>query len=854
MKLPALELGTPLVHALNSRTMPLTTTPRTRSTAAAYFLVTLLLPCSLLASLELVRPSNDPDCLTVIGRNAETVVVVDTNDYPVVQLAANLFADDVQRVTGHRLSVTNTPSAPQIVIAGTLGHSTFIDQLTANGKLKNLDQIHDRWDATLMQFVQQPFPGVERALVIVGSNRRGTAYGLMQLSEKIGVSPWYWWADVPVPHRDTLALKLSAPQTDAPGVKYRGIFINDEDWGINPWAAHTFDPEFKNIGPKTYEKVFELLLRLRLNYIWPAMHACSKEFGSVPENVALADKFAIVAGSSHCEPMLCNNVHWNERAKGKWNYSLNHDAIHSYWETNTMARSSEEAVWTLGIRGIHDRAMETPPTKLPDQINLVDQVIKDQRALLDQYVTKQWGPVAQCFVPYKEVLPIYDAGLQVPDDVTLVWVDDNFGYIRRFSAPAERQRPGGAGIYWHISYYGSPHSYTWINTTAPALMWEELHKAWENDTRNLWVINVGDIKPMEIGIDYYAHLAWNPDAFNLGAQRQFLHDFAGQNFGKKSTQRITDLLMEFYRLGTIHKPELMNRAWALSLPPARATALEGDYKTLLKNESSLAAAIPAGDRDAYTELIGFPVRVLGSAGLIFMADRKIQQGKDVAANTNKIQQLRAGLEAQVGNFNTNIAAGKWNRMMPGLVTGRFLTAWSSQVRWPWGERASVSTNAHEAPPDQVWRDAATADRQFAQGAAHWSVVEGLGPSGRAMALQPASLTSSWKEGDTNAPALEYRFATKGGEATAFIEFLPTFRIYPGMKLRVAVGVDNQPPMLIEVPGSSGDENETGEVRSAAVQDNYTRARIPLPGLAAGKHTFTIRAVDPGAVIDRVLLP
>lgn len=785
------------------------------------------------------------------------MVVVDAKEFPVVQLAANFFADDVQRVSGHRLVVTNAPAAaPQMIIVGTLGQSALIDKLAGEGKLAELDKIRGRWEATLWQVVPNPFPGVDRALVIAGSDRRGTAYGLMRFSEKIGVSPWYWWADVPVQHHNALAIKISAPQVDAPTVKYRGIFINDEDWGINPWAAKTFDPKFKNIGPKTYEKVFELMLRLRLNYIWPAMHACSREFGSVPENVALADKFGIVAGSSHCEPMLCNNVHWKEAEKGRWNYSLNRDAIHAYWEENVKARGAEEAVWTLGIRGIHDAGMETPPTDLPGKISLMSEVFRDQRELLDQYASKQWGPVAQCFVPYKEVLPIYDAGLQVPDDVTLVWVDDNFGYIRRLSAPPERKRAGGSGVYWHISYYGSPHSYTWINTTAPALMWEELHKAWENDAHNLWVINVGDIKPMEIGIDYFSQLAWNPDGFSLGAQRQFLHDFAAKIFGETSAPVMTDLLMEFYRLGTVRKPELMDRDWTFSLTPERAGQLEADYNNLLKREKSLSDTVPPAIHDAYTELIGFPARVLGTAGLIFMADRKVQEGMDAPANENEIQRLRNDLEAQVRNFNTKLAGGKWNRMMPGLVTGRDLTRWSSQVRWPWGETAPahVVANKDEPPADQAWRDAASADRQTLQGAARWSAVEGLGPSGRAMALQPASLDASWKADDTNAPALEYDFTSKGGAAAAFVDFLPTFRICPGIKLRVAVGVDNQPPSLIEVPGSSGAENETGAIRSLAVQNNYTRARVPLPGLAAGKHTFTIRAVDPGVVIDRLSLP
>ena len=831
-----------------------------KSILKIFIIVGLLSPWFLPAEPDanvsvLAKASDAADTITIAGGKTETALVVEGEDYPVVHLAAGLFADDVQRVTGHRLSVTNTVvGARQLILAGTLGKSALIQKLVADGKLKEVDKIQGRWEGTLTEIVAKPFPNVERALVIVGSDRRGTAYGLTRLSQLIGVSPWYWWADVPVRHQDALALKVSAPSTDAPAVKYRGIFINDEDWGMNPWASKTFDPQFGNIGPKTYERVFELLLRLRLNYIWPAMHAVSKEFGSTPENYLLADKYGIVAGSSHCEPMLCNNVHWKESEQGRWNYSLNRDTIHSYWEDNVKARGSEEAVWTIGIRGIHDAGMESPPRDVPGRIDLMTEVFHDQRELLDKYVTKSFGPVAQCFVPYKEVLPIYDAGLKVPDDVTLVWVDDNFGYIRRLSNPAERTRPGGAGVYWHLSYYGGPHSYTWIDTTAPALIWEELHKAWENDARNLWVINVGDIKPMEIGIDYFSKLAWSPDTMPLGGQEKFLHDFAAKTFGDKFAGRAGHLLKNFYRLGTVRKPELMDRSWALSLTPERAAQLETDYQGLLNQERSLARAVPVNARDAYTELVGFPVRVLGESGQIFLADRKIQEGQNVLDNERRLAGLREDLEAQVGNYNTNVAGGKWNRMMPGLVTGKNLVAWSSQVRWPWGESTNSRPVVSSQITEQNWRGAARWDRVSNPSQCGWNAVEGLGPSGNAVALLPVDSKVSWAENDSGAPTLEYEFKSKAGDAEAWIDFLPVFRLYPGMKLRVAVSVDSGAPQIVEVPGSSGAENENGQIRSMAVQDNYVRAHVSFPALAAGRHTFKIRAMDPGAVIDRIHLP
>ncbi|MTV36261.1 glycosyl hydrolase 115 family protein [Duganella radicis] len=802
--------------------------------------------------------SAEPGAFSLVRGTSVAAVAVDAGDDPLVQFAARMFAGDVARVSGKRPAVlARAEGGRQLLIAGTLGQSRLIDQLAAEGKLKALDQIRGRWEATVTQMVERPFPDVERALVIVGSDRRGAAYGLLQLSEQIGVSPWYWWGDVPVRSRSVLAIRSPGPEVTMPEVRYRGIFINDEDWGMHAWAKQTFEPEAGGIGPKTYEKVFELMLRLRLNYIWPAMHEVSREFHSVRENIVLADKYGIVAGASHCEPMLYNNVHWNQKERGPWNYLTNRDAIFKTWEEQASARGGMEAVWTLGIRGIHDQGMQTPPGDMPGKLKVMKQVIQDQRSLIRQHVTPKWGTVAQAFVPYKEVLPIYDAGLALPEDVTLMWTDDNFGYLRRLSSPEERQRSGGAGVYWHLSYYGGPHSYLWINSTAPALMWQELHKAWENEARTMWVINVGDIKPMEIGMDYFARFAWKPTASGPDSQPRFLRAFAAEHFGETLAPAVADLLTEFYRLGTIRKPELMIRSWALSLPRDQAVELSGSYARLLARETALAAAIPTAMRDAYFEMIGFPARVLGATGVIFMADRAVQLNEQPEAHAAEIARQRIFLEQQVAAYNDTVANGKWKGMMPGLVTAQNPGAWNSQVRWPWGEQPrQAASPASSLDEGRIWRAAAEMVLQSGSGVARWTPIAGLGHTGRAVALKPAGLSSSWEAGDSKAPtlALQFEVGSSAASGEVLIDFMPTFRLYPGRKLRVGVMVDRQAPVLVEVPGSGGQEDESGSIRQEGVQNNFVRARIPLPALSPGKHELKIQAVDPGVVIDRISLP
>ena len=813
--------------------------------------ILLLVPNLLYLQIELSKYFvKSESVFPIVSPNRKSTIYYDKADFEVVEKTVKLFANDVQMVTGVKPNIITSKSEPvdNIIIIGTIGKNQLINELVLSKKL-SVDSLKNQWEKFIIKTIEDPFPEVKKALVIVGSDRRGTAYGTFTVSEAIGVSPWYWWADAPVAKHTELAIKNINFISNSPSVKYRGIFINDEDWGIFSWAKKTFDPVFGNIGPKTYEKVFELMLRLRLNLIWPAMHECTTEFELIPENIHLADQYGIVVGSSHCEPMLCNNAKWNEHKRGPWNYSLNRDTIQKYWKENVKSRRNYEAVWTLGIRGIHDRGMQKPPDENLDRINLVQQVFKNQQQLLSNYVTAKWGEVTQCFVPYREVLPLYDAGLKVPEGVITIWTDDNFGYIRRLSTPEERKNLGGSGIYWHLSYYGQPHSYIWINTTAPALMWEEFTKAWENDARKLWVINVGDIKPMEIGIDYFSKMAWNIHQMGPDSQPIFLRSFSEKHFGKTFAEPVSALLSEYYRLGTIRKPEEMNRDWALSLSINRAEQLKRDYKKLLNNEKELAKAIPSEIHDSYFELVGFSARIMGFTGLLFLADRDGLLSGDTIKSNQEVTNLYSYIQKQVDYYNHNIANGKWNYMMP-YETYKDLPEWYSLVSWPWGEK-SKSIDHSKIQPNRIWRAASSADSVSSLNNVKWAEVDGLGSTGKALVLKPATLSSSWSLGDYSAPSLNYKFKTNGNEEDVLIDFLPTFRICYGYKLRVAFRVDNLPAECIEIPGSNGIEDEIGKIRSKNIVNNCSQVKYRLPKLSKGEHYFRIYAVDPGVVIDKI---
>ena len=768
--------------------------------------------------------------LVVSGTTAD--VYVDPHDFKLASIAAGLLCDDVNRVSGLKPNLKHEAAelGRQAVIVGTIGHSALIDQLAAAGKI-SIAPIAGKWETYAIQVVDHPLPNVESALVIAGSDRRATAYGVFDLSQAIGVSPWYWWADVTPVHQDTLIINTGAAIEGPPSVKYRGIFINDEDWGLEPWAAKTFEPEQGNIGPKTYAKVFELILRLRGNYLWPAMHPVSTEFARIPANITLADDWGIVMGASHTEAMNRNNVLWPKEGTGPWRYDTNRANLLAYWEAWAKLRGQYEAVWTLGIRGVHDSAMLGPPD--PDEKKkIVENAINDQRDLLKKYVSPDLTKVPQLFAPYKEVLALYQRGMKVPDDVTILWTDDNFGYIRQLSTPTEQKRQGASGIYYHISYLGSPRSYTWLNTTPPALIWEEMTKAYDYGADRIWVCNVGDIKPGEIGMDFWLRLAWNVHAYDNHTVGNYLTDWATREFGAEQAPAIASVMSEYYRLGFIRKPETMDTN---SFDASEAARRIAQFDSLTQQADAINDQLPAEKKNAFYELVLYPVRICDLVSHVYLAP-------DHEAALNKIG-------SETDYYNTKLASGKWHQMM----TEKGTTLSSFAFKWPRNIAAPSTQTAAQPTEDCYCVAAEHFARNMARNGAQWQTITGLGRTANAVAVFPTTTASITDPAQipTQSPELDYDFTTtNSGPYQVGVYAIPTHRINAMRGLRYAVAIDNEPPQIIDFDQSSSNNSKAWQ-EDVIRNTNLTSTTHTIA--AAGNHTLKIFMVDPGVVLEKFIV-
>lgn len=596
-------------------------------------------------------------------RSGQSVTVAcDNTEEKVVQTALQLFARDYETVFSAPATISVNHGG---IIVGTVDKSPLIAATGVDiSDLKSKNQA----------FLISVLPGGR--LLVAGSDSHGTAYGIMELSRLIGVSPWEWWADVTPEKKEAFHLAADYKMVQSPSVEYRGIFINDEDWGLMPWSSLNYEPWYKpgRIGPQTNERIFELLLRLRANTYWPAMHECSVPFFLTPGNREAAEKFGIYIGGSHCEPMACSTAgEWSRRGKGDYDYVKNSSSVCHFWEERLKEVSGQEILYTVGMRGVHDGQMQGAKT-VEEQKAVLERVLKDQRDLLRKYVNKDVEAIPQVFIPYKEVLDIYRAGLEVPEDVTLMWCDDNYGYIKHFPTEVERTRKGGNGVYYHVSYWGRPHDYLWLGTFSPALLYQQMKEAYDRGIQKIWILNVGDIKPIEYQTELFLDMAWNIDQVIEEGVSGHLCNFLKREFGEAIGEDLLPVMMEHYRLSYIRKPEFMGNTreeeyytnayrivkdmpWSRSYINKR---LE-DYQVISDKVEKLASRIQQDRQDAYFQLIKYPVQATAEMNKKMLYAQFARHGE---MNWNKSDAAYDSIASLTRIYNIGIRNnGKWHRMM-----------------------------------------------------------------------------------------------------------------------------------------------------------------------------------------------
>ncbi len=593
------------------------------------------------------------------------------DDQATLRLAAGMLGRDLERISGLAapLATRLRDCARRCIVVGTADSRQVRDVAKALGV--DLAPLAGQAERYLRAAGQAEGHSV---LLIAGADRRGAVYGVVDLTRELGVSAWEWWADVAPRPRRGITVDGTARLSPAPSVAQRGIFINDEDWGLQPWAART-DPA-GDIGPATYARVFELLWRLKANLIWPAMHDSTTPFYQVPGNAGMADDYAIIVGTSHAEPMMRNNVREWPKSSGAFNFFTNRERLLAYWQQRIDEVKGYENVYSLGLRGVHDSAMEgaTSPEHARDTLA---QVFSLQRGMLGRALGKPPERIPQAFTMYKEVLDYYNLGLQVPGDVTLVWPDDNYGYLSQLGTPRDRRRPGGSGIYYHLSYWGRPHDYLWLGTTHPALVRDQLQRAWALDARRLWVVNVGDIKPAEYLVQYFLDAAFDARVLEQEPVRH-LQAWAGSQFGAEYGAGIAGLMWEYYRLAWERRPEFMG--WSQTEPtrPTRTTGYlrsggeEAErrlaaYRALAAQAEALGARLPPELRDAYFELVLYPVRSGTNLNtrilkLDLAAGYAQQQRPSANLYARQAREAHAAIIADTAAYNA-LAGGKWKGIM-----------------------------------------------------------------------------------------------------------------------------------------------------------------------------------------------
>jgi Glycosyl hydrolase family 115/Gylcosyl hydrolase family 115 C-terminal domain len=588
-----------------------------------------------------------------------TTIYTDSSDYFVVNKSASLLQHDIKMVTGQQPALVHTlPSAEKnMIVIGSIDSSAVIQQLVKEKKL-SIARLKGKWEAYELRVIHQPFKGVNNALIIVGSDRRGTAYGVFTLSKQMGVSPWYWWADVPVKKKNEVYVKQGTYYYGPPAVKYRGIFLNDEAPSLSGWVHE----KYGGFNHLFYDKVFELMLRLRANYLWPAMWGSAFNNDDTL-NPIMANKYAIVMGTSHQEPMNQATEEWRRGHYGAWNYQTNDSTLRAFWKQGIENMDHRETIVTIGMRGNGDKPMTEG-----SNIALLERIIHDQRKIIAEVTGKPASETPQDWALYKEVQDYYDKGMRVPSDVTLLFSDDNWGNIRRLPLLKDSLRPGGFGMYYHFDYVGTPRNYKWLNTNQIERVWEQMHLAYEYHVRQIWIVNVGDLKPMEFPISFFMDYAWDPHQWPARKLPDYTIQWAREQFGDTYADEIANILNKYTKYNSRRKPELLSPDTYSLDDYNEAARVKDAYDKLEKESDSIYHALPENYRPAFYQLVQYPVAACANLNDLYITVERnrlyASQGRALTNDLADSARMMFKKDSLLSYYyNKVMENGKWDHMM-----------------------------------------------------------------------------------------------------------------------------------------------------------------------------------------------
>ena len=779
-------------------------------------------------------------------------ILFDGNDDGGVGMAVGNLCADFERVCGVKSQCVGSPEK-ECVIVGTLG-SSFILQMVKNGKLPVRD-LQGKREKYLLQVIESPLPGVEKALVIAGSDKRGAIYGVYELSRQMGVSPWYWWMDVPMEKHHDVYINKGVYTDGEPKVEYRGIFINDEWPSCGNWA-HS---KFGGFNSKMYKHVFELILRLKGNFMWPAMWA-SAFFDDDKENGVLANKMGIVMGTSHHEPMDLAQRDWKRRGEGAWNFQTNKEGLLKFWKSGIERSKNWETAITLGMRGDGDKPMD----ESDDNRKLLENVVGEQRKLITDVMGKDACKKPQVWALYKEVQDYYDQGMRVPDDVTLLLCDDNWGNVRRLPTLDAPKRKGGYGMYYHFDYVGGPRSVTWLNTNSIPRVWEQMNLTYHHGVDKLWIVNVGDLKSMEYPIQFWFDMAWNPDSFNPNNLVAHSVEFCKSVFGEEYAEEAARLLRTYTKLNHRVTPEQLN-AKTYSMNYKEWANVVGEYNQLVLDVEALEKQMPQDKQDALFQLLGYPIKACSNLYDMYYAvemNQRMAKKKDASTNAwaDRAEECFKK-DAELAKMYNEQNSGKWNHMMDQIHIG--YTSWDTPkkstmpkvvrlenvtsnqtISLPKPIKFALSQPAVSHPTfvekdGYVCMEAEHFTRYTNAKDTKWTVIPELGRTLSGLATLPVT---SPVEG----MSLEYDIEISSDAfAKVIVRLAPTLN-FNVAGLRYAISIDGKDEQVVNVNGHY--KGELGPIQKAQVIDCQSIFKI-----GKGKHTLHIRPLDNGLVFQKIMV-